>query len=295
LASTKLLETIKRKRQEKFNREHQLINGIDHKLCNKHHIFFPEESPWVIATEEYFYHNNKNKTDYLHPECKRCSILKAREWAKENPEKEKELRHKINTNPSEKTRETKRIDAQTRRDNGKYYEWLKNNPDKQKEYIKNHREHDITEKEWNSCLKIFEYRCAYCGLPQEKHIVKRNGKYIIMNFHKEHADNEGYNDLRNAVPACRSCNNKKWAFPMEEWYREQDFFSEEKLQFIIWWTTEGYKDYIEDKPPYRIVRKKNEGLTTYHWELWSVDEKRNMVECIDVKDKKGELDTTLIP
>jgi len=41
LASDKWVKTTKRLRKEKFEREHKLINGIDHKFCNKHHIFFP--------------------------------------------------------------------------------------------------------------------------------------------------------------------------------------------------------------------------------------------------------------
>jgi len=31
-----------------------------------------------------------------------------------------------------------------------------------------------------------------------------------------------------------------------------------------------------------------------NYELWTVDEMRNMVECIDVKDKKVDLNTKLI-
>ena len=294
MASTKLLETIERKRQEKFDREHKLINNIDHKLCNKHHIFFPEEDPWIIATTEYFYYNNKNKTDHLHPECKRCSILKALEWAKENPEKEKELRHKINTNPSEKTRETKRRDAQTRRDNGKYYEWLKDNPDKQRAYTLNHRQHDITEKEWKLCKDYFNNRCAYCGLPIEEHIVSRKGKYFVMDFHREHVDDDGYNDLRNCVPACRECNSAKHDFIMIDWYSKQTFYDEVRYNSIVLWITEDYKQYIKEKPPYKITRKQNEGSKTFHWELWTVDEKRNMVKLIDIKDKKKQLDIKLI-
>ena len=50
---------------------------------------------------------------------------------------------------------------------------------------------------------------------------------------------------------------------------------------------EGYKQYIEDKLPYKIIRKKNKYNNKQHWELWTVDEKRNLVECIlEHQDKK---------
>lgn len=55
------------------------------------------------------------------------------------------------------------------------------------------------------------------------------------------------------------------------------------------WCEEEYKKYIEDKPPYRIIEKRNKGITSCRWELWSVDEKRNMIECIAVREKKKEI------
>jgi len=283
------LAGIKNKIILTYEESHKMIEGSElQKKCSIHEIYCQEESPWFPCTDEYFY-KVKNKTDCLSPWCKKCSSLKAREWAKENPEKEKELRHKINTNPSEKTRETKRADAQTRRDNGKYYQWLKDNPDKQRVYGEKHRIHDITEKEWQACLEFFDYKCAYCGITLREHLEKEK-----QSLHKEHVDDNGYNDLRNCVPACRRCNSGKHIFDLEEWHRKQKFFSTDRLIEIIWWTVEGYKKYIEDKLPYRIVKKRNEHNKKFHWELWSVDELRNMVECIDIKDKKDQLDIGLI-
>jgi len=52
---------------------------------------------------------------------------------------------------------------------------------------------------------------------------------------------------------------------------------------------QSYKDYIEEKPPYRIVKKQNEHNKKFHWELWTVDKMRNMVKCILVKIKKQEI------
>jgi hypothetical protein len=174
---------------------------------------------------------------------------------------------------------------------GRHQAWLDKNLDKQKQYAENHREHDISTKEWNNCLKVFEYKCAYCGISQ-KEAKKRDGQ----NLHREHVDNEGYNDLRNGVPACRSCNDTKWTFNMETWFREQSFFNEEKLQKILWWCEEGYKDYIEDKLPYRISKSriyKEDGTYTYEFELWSVDEKRNMIKCLSTGNTKKDLNTII--
>jgi hypothetical protein len=291
LKSAKRLETIERKRKEKYNREHKIIDGIDYKLCNKHHIYFPEEDIWQPSTLEYFYYNEKNSTDFLHPCCKRCSSIKSRQNQLDNPERTKQyladwhIKHRdfvINRLVNWRN---------DHHDHKREYEkeYYIKYPEKYILYNQNHRDHDITEEEWKKCLEVFDYKCAYCGLPQEKHIVIRNGKYIIMNLHKEHVDNEGYNDLRNGVPACKSCNDRKHIKDIEDWYKKQEFFTEERYNKIIWWITEGYKDYIEDKPPYRIIREKNKDNNKYHFNLWSVDEKRNTLEIIATKDKKKDL------
>lgn len=36
----------------------------------------------------------------------------------------------------------------------------------------------------------------------------------------------------NIVPACKSCNCRKHSTDLEEWYKEQDFFSQERLDKI---------------------------------------------------------------
>ena len=291
MASIKQLEAIERQKKEKLDREHKLINGIDYKICNKHHIFFPEEDPWFPANTEHFYYHKQNNTDGLHPNCKRCGVKKTQQWVIENPEWAKELMKKANDNPNplNNAREYHRLNSQRRWANGKQQEWFLKNPEKTKKYYENHREHDISISEWRHCLDVFNNQCAYCGLEAEKHIVKRKDEYVVMNLHKEHVDSDGYNDIRNGVPACRSCNSSKRQHPLDVWFKKQKFFSQERLDKIIWWTTEGYKDYIE-KPPYIIIKKKNENDSKFHHELWSVDEKRNTVECIVAREKRKDIE-----
>ncbi len=280
MATIKQLEAIERLRKAKLEREHKLINGIDHKLCNKHHIYFPEESPWVIATEEYFYHNDKNKTDCLHPECKRCSILKASKWIENNPEKFKEAYKRYMKTDSWKAYKKQNYI----RSKSKMKEWRQAHPEKCRGYVEKKRQHDITEAEWRKELEVFDHKCAYCGMTEEEHL-----EIYKQKLHREHADNGGANDLSNSVPSCGSCNYRKWIFPMEEWYKEQDYFTEERYDKIVWWLTEGYKNYIEDKPPYRIIRKINKENRKFHHELWSVDIHRNMIECIAIGNKKIDI------
>jgi Zn ribbon nucleic-acid-binding protein len=227
---------------------------------------------------------------HFNPQCVQCDVNDTLLWQAENREEWLEHNNKMNRKPS-KMAQRRKI-TQQRRKNGYYEKYYIDNPDKVKEHAQNHRDHDITDKEWNPCLKVFNYSCAYCGISQ----VEAKKKYK-QKLHKDHVEHDGYNDLRNGVPACKDCNSYKWQFIMEEWFRKQPFFSEEKLEKIEWWITEGYKKYIEDKPPYRVTRSRiydENNKYKMQFELWSVDEKRNLVECFYTGKNKKEIDKYII-
>lgn len=277
-------EVAERKRKEKLEREHKIINGIDYKICNKHHIFFPDEDPWLPATTEFFYYHKQNKTDHLYPECRECGKLKTKIWEENNYEQYRENVRKQDINPSPKRREILRNNARQRQQNGKQLQWQRDNPDKCRQYSKLHRNHDITKTEEEALLKIFNYSCAYCGMTLEEHKIKFNEK-----LHNDHVDEDGYNDLRNDVPACKSCNCGKHEDELEDWYPKQKFYDVNKYNKIVWWITEGYKDYIEEKPPYKIIRERDEGLATYHFNLWTIDEKHNPIDIMATGKKRKDL------
>lgn len=100
------------------------------------------------------------------------------------------------------------------------------------------KNHDITKKEWESCLKYFNHSCAYCGILNNE-AKKKYNNYL----HKEHVDHNGSNKIDNCVPACKSCNSKKWEFTLEEWYSEDnENFTYERLDKIKKWINEDYKN-----------------------------------------------------
>jgi hypothetical protein len=170
------------------------------------------------------------------------------------------------------------------REEGRYQRWVKDNPDKMKEYGRRHRNHDITKTEYENLLKVFDSSCAYCGLT-----LQESYEIYGQKLHNDHVVEDGYNDLRNDVPACKVCNSLKHQNDMEEWYRKQEFFSQERLDKINWWTAEGYKDYIEEKPPYIIKRVRHDNDSKYDFNLWSVDEMRNMTDIIFTASTRKEI------
>ena len=65
--------------------------------------------------------------------------------------------------------------------------------------------------------KYFNNECAYCGLPLSEHYFTRKGVTKLGDFHKEHVDHEGLNDLSNCVPSCSECNSEKNKKIFEKW------------------------------------------------------------------------------
>ncbi len=67
--------------------------------------------------------------------------------------------------------------------------------------------------------------CCYCGSTE-----KLSLDHVIPKV------KGGLDTKNNLVCACTTCNKDKAHSPMEEWYRNQEFFSETRLSKINNWT-----------------------------------------------------------
>lgn len=81
--------------------------------------------------------------------------------------------------------------------------------------------------DWNVALDHFWNKCAYCGgigKLQKEHVipVSKNGPFIPSNI----------------VPACASCNVSKLDKDLDEWFVNQKFFADIKLENIRNFLTE---------------------------------------------------------
>jgi len=260
-------------------------NGVVERRCSNSKC-----NQWLEENEDNFYLHNKNKPEKGYSsECKRCAIKRSQAIAEKIPEEKQEqlkIERKLRYERDKKI-ELKRVKVWFRNNKDIKREYWRDyyikNPEKMKLYADNHRNHDITNTEWTAVQKFFNCTCAYCGKTLEQQYIDNNEQ-----FHKEHVEHDGYNDIRNCVCACSNCNSTKRKRNIKELYESRDIngFTQDKYEKILSWCNKEYKKYIEPKLPYRITRKQNEGLKTYHWELWSVDDKRNFIECISMADKK---------
>ena len=94
---------------------------------------------------------------------------------------------------------------------------------KQKDMIgvSKYNEAGLPLNDWETVLKEFDYKCAYCGNDEDleqDHLVPVNkgGTYTVENI----------------VPACRHCNASKGSKDAFKWYKEQSFYSEERCKHL---------------------------------------------------------------
>lgn len=87
-----------------------------------------------------------------------------------------------------------------------------------------------------SIYQAWDYKCGYC---EEK---ATSLDHIIPRF------KSGCSNRYNLVPACSRCNANKASSEMEQWYRQQPFFAEQRLDRIKAWTKPDDINLIEFYP-----------------------------------------------
>lgn len=171
---------------------------------------------------------------------KNALLRELRNGIKNTQKLDAKFKKRNNRTPAQKQR--MKENSKRWRESGKLKEWQKKHKDKLAQYRNNHRKHEITEKEWESCKKYFNYSCAYCGMTEEEH-----KKRYRQQLHKEHVDHEGANDLSNCIPACKNCNSSKHDQNFNDWYLNNANYNEYRYNKIIKWLNEDYKKYKEIK------------------------------------------------
>ena len=232
-------------------------------------------------TNEYFAYSNKSKGT-LQARCKLCDKKyrennkdKIKEYHKNyyenNKDKIKESWKNYRENNKDKRKESWKNYYENNKDKIKKYreknkdkrkgymkeynkKYRENNKDKLKEYIKEYCENNkdkrkgythkrralklgnggsYTQLQWLDTLEYFDYKCAYTG------------ECIKHGCHVEHivpVSKGGTSYIWNLVPSTERANLSKRNRDMEEWYREQEYFCEERLNKIY-----EYQKYIAAK------------------------------------------------
>lgn len=78
--------------------------------------------------------------------------------------------------------------------------------------------------------KYWDYKCAYCE------DVATSLDHIIPRFRS------GSSNRNNLIPACKRCNANKGSSAVQAWYRQQEFFTQAKMERINTWMSQELVD-----------------------------------------------------
>ncbi|MEG7924873.1 HNH endonuclease [Bacillus cereus] len=98
----------------------------------------------------------------------------------------------------------------------------------------------ISNEEWEECKTYFrnednESCCAYCG-------------DVADSLEKEHiisVDKGGTYSINNIIPACSRCNRTKNNQDLNDWFRSQPFFDQNRLDKIVEYQRISSEKYID--------------------------------------------------
>jgi len=239
------------------------------KICSK----CGREMP---ATNEYFSKDKKGKYG-LRADCKKCYSIYRKKHYNENKtdirkkqneylkQYHKENKKRIGEYKKEYYQENKEKILDYSRHYGKQYR--EKNKDSISEYRKryklNNRElfnkynqkrrsikkglpSTLTTTQWRKIKEVFNYKCAYCGMSEDKHI-----KEWEEQLHQEHfipLTSGGEYTRNNIIPACKSCNGSKGNKDFFDWYIEFEHYNKTREKNIL-----EYLGYIGDTQQLSIL------------------------------------------
>ena len=158
-------------------------------------------------------------------------------YIENNKEKIKERRKEYRKKNKEKIRERQKRAYEK---NKEYYseykkEHYRNNPHiyfnsyNKRKQLEENQGNGITKDQWFEMMNFFEFKCAYSGK-----YIGRDSEFRTID-HIIPISKGGEHEVWNCVPMYASYNYSKNARDMLEWYQQQEFYSEERLNKIYEW------------------------------------------------------------
>ena len=177
----------------------------------------------LVAYNGNFYTSKKGKYGFR-ADCKECKAKYDNQHYQENKEQKTEYNKQYY---QENRQQMLEYNKQYRTDNPHIFFNCQN---KRRSKLEN-QGRGITKDQWYEMMCWFDWCCAYSG----EYLGNEENKNIRSIDHIIALDNEGLNEPWNCVPMYRPYNSSKSIKNMEEWYIQQEFYSEERLQRIYAW------------------------------------------------------------
>ena len=198
---------------------------------------------WLVANN-YNFSKKKGGKWGLKNTCKKCD----KQWREDNKEERLEyMKQYYKKNKEERLEYMKQYNKENK-DKMKEYNkrWHKNNPEKlfnkhnkRRNKLEN-QGRGITKEQYKECNKWFDWRCAYSGEKMENNKTS-NGRTLD---HIVALDNGGLNEPWNVIPMRKGYNTSKYITEnVLDWYLEQEYYSEDRLNKIVEWQIYAYEKW----------------------------------------------------
>lgn len=213
---------------------------------------------WLVASTNNFYKLKSGKYG-LNSQCKECINTGAKKYYKDHREERRAYKKKYHEKNKEEILEKqkkyrekhkekileyqRKYDAEHKDERRKYYkEYLKTTQGQVVEFNRHCRRRKreqqgdgVTKEQWLEMMKFFGFKCAYSGIT-----LNVDNRTID---HIEPLVKGGAHEIWNCVPMDRSLNSSKCDSDIEEWYPQQDFYDEDKLNKINEWRKYSYNKW----------------------------------------------------
>ena len=225
--------------KEKIKEYHkQWYENNKYKLAKLHKEYYENNKEKLFEYHKQYRKENKEKLFEYHKQYRKENKEKLSKQRKERYENNKELMLERSKKYREKNRE-KLLESKKqwyRTPQGQAYH---SNADAKRRLKKQNQGNGITKYQWLEMMKYFEFRCAYSG-----EVLNENTRSID---HIEPLNQGGEHEIWNVVPMYRSYNLSKHDKDMLQWYKEQPYYSEDRLQKIYEWQEYAYNKWHKEE------------------------------------------------
>lgn len=212
-----ILEKERKSRQEnkerysEYNRKWYQKNKKHHKKYRRK--YYEENKEQILKTNKKYRLENRDEIleqkRQWYQDNKEDARANTREWYKENKEK------RANYNKIYSRKNADIVNSISQR-----YRARKNNLPS-----------TLKSEEWQQIKEDFNFKCAYCGMTEEEHLMEFDER-----LHQEHfipvSRGGGYTQ-RNIIPSCKSCNSSKGDKDFVKWYKGHEGYSKDRENSIL--------------------------------------------------------------
>lgn len=227
----------KEEHKDKYRKQAKEYYKNNIEICKERHKKYYEENKEQISYKKHEY-RKKHIYEFRAKDRKRYNKNKEKykKYYEENKEHCKEISKKYYIKNKEKLLAYNKIYKSKYMKTSRGEVKTINNYNRRR-FKENMQGNGITVNQWLEMINYFDWKCAYSGESIGGNSGNRTIDHIIP------ISKGGEHEIWNCVPMTKSYNSSKQDKDMLEWYKQQEFYSEERLKKIRAWQEYAYNKW----------------------------------------------------